>query len=49
MQNRRRPEDFSSFLKAYQHPYEWAEKAIALRSAAKIAEARAAANRARQW
>ena len=49
MQKLRRPGDFSTYLEAHQHAYEWAEKAIALRSAAKLAEAQAAANHARHW
>jgi hypothetical protein len=49
MQNVRRPDDFSTYLEAHQHAFAWAEKAMALRSAAKIAEAQAAANAARHW
>jgi hypothetical protein len=49
MQNNRRPNDSPAYFEAHQRAYQWAEKAIVLRSAAKIAEAKVAANHARHW
>ena len=46
-QNLRRPDEF--YLEAHQHAFAWAEKAIVLRSATRIAEAIVAANHARHW
>jgi hypothetical protein len=46
-QNLRRPDEL--YLEAHQHAFAWAEKAIVLRSATKLAEATAAANHARHW
>jgi hypothetical protein len=45
----RRPNDFPAYLEAHQLAFQWAEKALVLRSAAKIEEAKAAANHARHW
>ena len=49
IQTMQRPDNFSTYLEAHQHAFALAEKAMALRSAAKIAEAQAAANAARHW
>jgi hypothetical protein len=48
-QSRQRPDDFTTYLEAHQQAFECAQKAMLLRSAAKIAEAQAVANAARHW
>ena len=44
-----RPNDSPAYLEAHQQAFAWAEKAMILRSAAKIAEAKAAINHAHHW
>jgi hypothetical protein len=48
-QNLRRPDDLHAYVHAHQQAFAWAEKAVRLRSAAKTAQANAAAGKARQW
>jgi hypothetical protein len=38
-----------TYLKAHKRAHAWAEKAILYRSAGKVAQAKAAAQRARHW
>ena len=47
MREIRRPHDFAAYMQAHQQAFQWAEKAMTLRSSAKIAEATAAVNNAR--
>jgi hypothetical protein len=44
-----RPDAFTKYLEARQQAFEYAQQAMLLRSAAKIAEAQAVANAARHW
>jgi hypothetical protein len=47
--SQQRTDDFTTYLEAHQQAFECAQKAMLLRSAAKLAEAQAAANYARHW
>jgi len=49
IQSLQRPDDFTTYLEAHQQAFDYAQKAMLLRSAAKLAEAKAAANYARHW